>query len=169
MSDPLELPHNTLDDDALDPQGLETLGQERPDDVRLGSDEGDDEPVVPPDRQPRATEWGTTGAEEEQGETIEQRIAQEEPDPSSAYGAPDDESGLDGPAPLGGDDPDAIPAADDWLGESDSDQPGPSVRVVAEDEGDRPDTDAQAWARDVEFGEDGGTAEESAMHVIEED
>lgn len=168
MAENRENPRNNLDDDPMDPQGLETLGAERPDDINLGSDEGDDEPVVPPDMQPRATEWGMTEEEQEQGETINQRIAQEEPDPVTAYGAPDDESGLDTPR-VGGDDPDAIDAADDWLGDDDEVGSGPSVRLVAPDEGDSPDTDSQAWGRDAGFEEDGGTAEESAMHVIEED
>ncbi|CCH77339.1 Adenosine deaminase [Nostocoides japonicum T1-X7] len=153
MTDPTSDP---LDDDALDPQGLETLGAERPDDVRISAEEGDDEPVVPPDMMPRGTEWGTTPAEEEQGESIEQRIAQEEPDPE-----PDD-------ATVGGDDPDAIDAEDDWLGDDGEVGDGPPVRVVSDDEGDRPDTDSQAWGRDAGFDDDGGSAEESAMHVIED-
>jgi hypothetical protein len=60
----------------------------------LDSSEGDNEPWSPPDLQPRNTEWGTTASEQAQEESIEQRIRQEEPDPDSAYGAPDDEGGL---------------------------------------------------------------------------
>lgn len=109
----------------------------------LDSSEGDNLPVSPPDLQPRNTEWGTTASEQAQEETIDQRIAQEEPDPDSAYGAPDNESGLDGEARVGGDDPDAIPAQDDFLG----------------DEG----------TESAEPGSAGGrTAEESAMHIVEE-
>ena len=33
-------------------------------DTLVGSDETDDEPYSPPDQQPRATEWGTTAAEQ---------------------------------------------------------------------------------------------------------
>lgn len=172
---PTDSSTDPLVDDPLDPEGLETLGAERPDDVRISADEGDDDPVVPPDMQPRATEWGTTEEEQLQGETIEQRIAQEEPDPQSAYGRPEatealDEFGL--PAtedePVGGGDPDAIPAEDDWLGDGEVGG-GRSVRLVSDDEGDRPDTDAQAWGRDAGFADDGGTAEESAMHVIDDE
>ncbi|WP_230208901.1 adenosine deaminase [Nostocoides sp. HKS02] len=61
----------------------------------LDASEGDNEPWSPPDQQPRNTEWGTTASEQAQDETIDQRIAQEVPDPDSAYGAPDNESGLD--------------------------------------------------------------------------
>jgi hypothetical protein len=68
---------------------------ETPDDGLLDSTEGDDLPVTPPDMQSRATEWGTTAYEQGQEESIEQRIQQELPDPDSAYGAPDNEGGLD--------------------------------------------------------------------------
>src|SRR5690348_16514574 len=61
----------------------------------LDASEGDNEPWSPPDLQPRNTEWGTTASEQAQDETIDQRITQEEPDPGTAYGAPDNESGLD--------------------------------------------------------------------------
>lgn len=86
--------------------------------VRISADEGDDLPMTPPDMQPRGTETAMTGDANEP-ESIDQRIAQEEPDPNSAYGAPDDEGGLDRANRqdrLGGDDPDSIPAQDDVLG-----------------------------------------------------
>src|SRR5687768_14504812 len=89
-------------------------------DELLDASEGDNEPWSPPDMQPRNTEWGTTAWEQSQEETINQRIAQEVPDPDSAYGAPDNESGLDRDPRdrVGGDDPDAIAAEDDWVGDS---------------------------------------------------
>ena len=71
-------------------------------DELLDSSEGDNEPSSPPDLQPRATEWGTTASEQGQEETIEQRIRQEVPDPDSAYGAPDNEGGLDDEPRVGG-------------------------------------------------------------------
>ncbi|EAQ00190.1 adenosine deaminase [Janibacter sp. HTCC2649] len=118
-------------DDAVD------AGSGEPD--LLDSSEGDNLPATPPDQQSRATEWGTTAAEQAQGDSIDQRIAQEESDPDSAYGAPDNESGLDGPSDeVGGDDVDAIDAADDFLG------------------------DSAAGSADAE------TAEESAMRIVEE-
>ena len=117
-------------------EGLDPAEQ----DVRIGSDEGDDLPVTPPDMRPRASERAMAG-EPDDGETIEQRIMQEVPDPHSAYGAPDNESGLDGPEDIGGDDPDAIPADEDFLGVSE-----PAVdRAVDE------------------------PAEEAAMHLKEDD
>lgn len=124
-----------------------------------------DEPYNPPDLQPRNTEWGTTAAEQEQGESLEQRIRQEEPDPHSAYGAPDNEGGLDPVPTVGGDDPDAIPAVDDWLG-------GPAVgadeagQLTEPDEGARPDVDQELVGEDTE--RPGGlSAEESAMRIVD--
>ena len=58
-----------------------------------------------------------TAEEQHRDETIEERIRQEVPDPASAYGAPDNESGLDDDGRIGGDDPDSIDAEDDWLGD----------------------------------------------------
>ncbi len=108
-------------------------------DTRISSEEGDYLPVSPPDQQPRATEWGATPQEEAQEETIDQRIAQQEPDPASAYGAPENESGLDESDRVGGDDPDSIPASDDFLGDAGGD---PATRAVD------------------------GPAEEAAVHVV---
>ncbi|HRC17535.1 MAG TPA: adenosine deaminase [Phycicoccus elongatus] len=95
------------------------------------SEEQDNLPESPPDVRSRATEWGTTAAEQSAEETIDQRIAQEVPDPDSAYGAPRNESGLD----------DEIEDEDDYLGSGE-------VRTVADDE---------------------SSAEEAAMHVIEDE
>src|SRR5690348_16792806 len=85
----------------------------------LDSSEGDNEPWSPPDLQPRATEWGTTASEQAQEETLEQRIRQEVPDPDSAYGAPDDEGGLDSgdvdDAAREGDELDDLDESDEFL------------------------------------------------------
>ncbi|MEO6018633.1 MAG: DUF5709 domain-containing protein [Knoellia sp.] len=134
----------------------------------LDSSEGDNLPATPPDQQSRATEWGMTASEQAQGDSIEQRIAQEEPDPDSAYGAPDNESGLDGPSDIGGDDPDAIPASEDFLGEPSEDVDGGSL--TAPDEGLRQDDEGSLIG---EGGADSGSLdaespEESAMRVVEE-
>lgn len=129
---------------------------------------GEDEPYSPPDLQPRSTEWGTTASEQRQEESIEQRIMQEEPDPSSAYGAPDNESGLDeNPRDrVGGDDPDSIAAEDDWLGDAEigDEQAG---QVTEPDQGSREDVDKELVGEDAE-GTGNVSAEESAMHVIDE-
>ena len=72
----------------------------------------------PPDTDRSSELWGTTAYEQAHEETIDQRIAQEVPDPDTAYGAPENESGLDTER-VGGDDPDAIDPEDDWYGEPD--------------------------------------------------
>jgi hypothetical protein len=129
---------------------------------------GDDEPYTPPDLQPRSTEWGTTAAEQHQEESIEQRIMQEEPDPDSAYGAPDNESGLDEDPRdrVGGDDPDSIAAKDDWLGDAEVGDEG-AGQVVEPDQGARQDVDSELVGDDSS-GAGNASAEESAMHIIEE-
>lgn len=150
------------DEDQLQPE--DTLVE----DGRTGGvDDVLDRGFSPPDSARSPHLWGTTAAEQARDETIEQRIGQEIPDPDFAYGAPDNESGLDRDR-VGGDDPDAIDADDDWLG-------GPEVghrragRIVASDEGSGIDDDAEAWGRDIGIDGAGASAEEAAMHVIDDD
>jgi hypothetical protein len=134
----------------------------------LDSSEGDNEPWSPPDLQPRNTEWGTTGAEQAQDETIDQRVQQEVPDPGTAYGAPDNEGGLDEEPRVGGDDPDAIAAEDDFLADPQvgEDIPG---QLTDPDEGAGPDVDKELVGQERELGDAGGLSpEESAMHVVDE-
>ncbi len=100
-------------------------------------------------------------------ETIEDRIRQEEPDPHSDYGAPDNESGLDVPR-VGGDDPDAIDPEDEWLGDGEVGR-ARAGRLLAPDRGILEDVDAELVGDDV--GVDGGaaSAEEAAVHVIDDE
>lgn len=120
----------------------------------------------PNDRPQGVDAFGTTAWEGSQNETIDQRILQEEPDPHSAYGRPDNESGLD-VEPLGGDDPDAIDAEDDWLGDREVGD-ARAGRLVADDEGAHADTEEQVWASDVGIDGAAASAEEAAMHIVEE-
>lgn len=121
---------------------LDPEEQERAD-VNLDEpDAMDDEPWSPPERRPRGAEL--IGEEtEDGGETIEQRIRQEEPEVGTAYGAPDPggEYAETEPDMLGGDDPAAIPADTDVLGGT------PSEDL---------------------FGE-GGSPEQAAMHVVDDE
>jgi hypothetical protein len=98
-------------------------------DAEINLDEpsaGDDEPWSPPDRQPRGAEMA-----EVENETLSMRLRQEEPDPTAAVD-PEDEP------QLGGDDPYAIPADEDVLGD-DVDEPDELV-----DLGDEPGPEAGA-------------------------
>jgi hypothetical protein len=104
-----------------------------------------DEGYSPLERRRATHDVGPTAAEQRAGETIEQRLAQEEPEP----GLP------------------AAAAAEQWEVDLAGDQR--AGRLVAPDEGAHPDTEKDLVALDV--GIDGGaaSAEEAAMHVIPED
>lgn len=103
-----------------------------------------DEGYSPPDRDPGTDRFGTTAEEQFEGESLNQRLAQEVPD-VDASDIPVDEDSDDGVA-----DP-------------------RSGRLIAPDEGAHADTEADAIAYDA--GIDGGaaSAEEAAMHVIGEE
>jgi hypothetical protein len=136
-------------------------------DELLDSSEGDNEPSSPPDLQPRATEWGTTASEQGQDESIEQRIRQEVPDPDSAYGAPDNEGGLDDEPRVGGADPDSIAAEDDFLGDEEVGSASPG-QLTDPDEGDRPDVDSELVGEESAANGSLQSPEEAAMHVVED-
>ena len=133
----------------IDENDLEDDGTLDASDTLYG-DPGDDPldaGIVPPDRWSAGEGFGTTLSEERAGESLDQLLAEEEPDPdpyAEAAEAEDD--------PLTGDD--LEPRAG---------------RLVAEDEGSHPDTEADLVARDV--GIDGGaaSAEEAAVHVQDDD
>ena len=136
-------------------------------DELLDSSEGDNEPSSPPDLQPRATEWGTTASEQSQEETIEQRIRQELPDPDSAYGAPDNEGGLDHEPRAGGADPDSIEADDDFLGDEEVGAAGVG-QLTDPDEGEGPDVESELLGEESDASGDALSPEEAAMHIVED-
>ncbi len=95
-----------------------------------------------------ATAYGTTGVEERAGETIDHRLAQEEPDVLT------DEAAA------------TVPAGDDELANPFSTPGGTDVgRLVEYDEGARADTEPDAVARSVGTDRGGFSAEEAAMHL----
>jgi hypothetical protein len=128
----------------------------------LDGDPGDDpldRGVAAPQRWSAASRYGSTAQEQQAGESLDQLLAEEEPD---VAGEDDDEPAGD----LTGED----------IGDEDldglllDDGPDPRAgRLVAEDEGAHPDEEADLVARDT--GIDGGaaTAEEAAMHVVDDD
>ena len=100
-----------------------------------------DEGIVTRERWSPGQGFGNTAAEERQGESLDQRIAQEEPDPEW----------------------------DDWDEEDlDDDQVGDtrSGRLIAPDEGTGEDTDQAPLAFDAGIDGGGASAEEAAMHVV---
>lgn len=143
----------------ITPDDLEDQLQPSDSLVDRGLDDVLDEGYSPPDHY-RSTHTY------DHDETIEDRIRQEEPDPDSAYGAPDNESGLDEEW-IGGDDPDAIDPEDDFLASGDRPEPR-SGRLVAPDEGVREDTEDQSVAYDAGISGGAASAEEAAMHIIED-
>jgi hypothetical protein len=142
---------------------LEDYSVQDPSDSLLAEPEGDplDRGVAPPERWSAAMKFGSTADEQEAGESLDQLLAEEEPDaaleldddddlPEDAEDTDEDEEYLDGLLLDDGPDPRA-------------------GRLVAEDEGAHPDEEADLVARDV--GIDGGaaSAEEAALHVVEDD
>lgn len=130
-----DLEENDLEDDGtLD--ASDTLDGEVGDDPL-------DTGIVPPDRWSAGEGFGTTLAEERAGESLDQLLAEEEPDQD----------------PYAQDD---FPAQDDGLP---SDAQPRSGRLVAEDEGAHADTEPDLVARDVGIDSGAATAEEAAVHV----
>ena len=146
------------DEDQLQP--IDTLDQ--------GVDDYLDTGFSPPDRPRGSLAHGVTAEEQHRDETIDERIRQEVPEEGTAYGAPDNESGLDDDGLLGGDDPDAIPAEDDWLGDGEVGD-ARAGRLVAPDQGTGYDEEKDLVGEDV--GIDGGaaSAEEAAVHIVPDD
>jgi hypothetical protein len=106
-----------------------------------GLDEPLDEGYSPPEKWSAGQRYGNTEAEEAQGESLDQRLLQEEPDGPVS---PDPES-------VGG--------------EVGRERAG---RLVEDDAGARTDTDGDMYAEDVGIDGAGASAEEAAVHVIEE-
>jgi Family of unknown function (DUF5709) len=117
------------DTEDLDP--LESLTGDDPDEsLQTGYD--------PPDREPKNTRYGTTDLEQVEGESLDQRLAEEEPDVFET------EAPFDVPDPRAG-------------------------RLVAPDEGAHADTEADEVATDVGPAGYASSAEEAAVHVVDED
>ncbi|HSE69153.1 MAG TPA: DUF5709 domain-containing protein, partial [Nocardioidaceae bacterium] len=122
--------------------------QLQPEDTLLdrGLEDALDEGYSPPERWSAAEGYGNTPYEEEVGETLEQRIAQEEPEPD-----PYELAATEGEH-VGGEVGDAR-----------------AGRLVAEDEGLGPDTEKDLVAEDIGIDGAGASAEEAAVHVVEDE
>src|SRR5580700_10461738 len=137
--------------EMYDPAGLDASDT-------LDGDPGDDpldQGIAPPDRWSAGEGFGTTAPEEQEGESLDQLLAEEEPDAEADSDEDEDEGE--------GED---LRADDLW----DDDEPEPrSGRLVADDEGAHADDEDELVAHDV--GIDGGaaSAEEAAVHVLNDD
>ncbi len=128
----------------------------------LDGDPGDDpldRGVAAPQRWSAAIRYGDTASEQQEGESLDQLLAEEEPD---VAGNEDDELGeFAGDEDAGDEDVDGLLL---------DDGPDPRAgRLVAEDEGAHPDEEADLVARDTGIDGGGATAEEAAMHVVDDD
>ncbi|GAA4787586.1 DUF5709 domain-containing protein [Streptomyces ziwulingensis] len=118
--------------------------------------DGVDDPLdrgwSPPERPWAVEHEGVTAAERRRGETLDQRLAEETPDT---------------PAPDG----DGLGDSEDTDGELLDDEVGAarSGRLVAPDEGAREDEEPALVATDVGIDGAAASAEEAAMHVVDED
>ena len=144
---------------------LEDYSVQEPADSLIGEpgEPGDnplDRGVAPPER------WSSVIRTADEPESLDDLLAEEEPDP--ALEVDDDDDVPAGSADDGDDDEDE---ADEYVdGLLLDDGPDPRAgRLVAEDEGAHPDDEEDLVARDV--GIDGGaaSAEEAAIHVVEDD
>ena len=105
-----------------------------------------DEGYSPPENWSAGEGYGNTPLEEELGETLDMRLAQEEPEPDPYVEAAKDEDNLD----------------DGEVGDR------RSGRLVAPDQGLGEDVDSEMYGTDVGIDGAGASAEEAAVHEIEE-
>lgn len=132
---------NELDETSVDIE--EQQSQQQPYDTLddRGVEDVLDEGIVPNQKWSPGQGFGNTAAEQREGETLDQRIAQEEPDV------------------------DPYAEVEESL---DDDQVGTvrAGRLVAPDEGAHEDIEKDAVAFDVGISGGAATAEEAAMHII---
>lgn len=133
-------------------------------DQAFGSDDVDetvfDASYSPPERPLGMTRFGTTNAEEEEGESLEARLAAELPDPNLAAdleASPADEN-------VDSVDNSRIEDEDLTYGEIGDNRAG---RLVDPDEGLGEDAEKDLIGSDVGIDEGAASAEEAAVHVIE--
>jgi hypothetical protein len=118
-----------------------------------------DRGVATPERWSAGMRFGTTAAEQEAGESLEQLLAEEEPDVDAD---PDDAR-----PDLGWDEN----ATDDDIGRFRSNQGSDprTGRLVAEDRGADPVDEPDLVAHDAGIDGGGASAEEAAVHVVADD
>src|ERR1700683_928738 len=129
-----------------------------------------DRGVVPPERWSAGVRYGTTAGEQESGESLDQLLAEEEPDDTldALEDEEDEDDELAEDAELDDEDEDAGDEDGDGLLLDDGPEPR-AGRLVAEDEGAHPDEEEDLVASDVGIDGGGATAEEAAVHIVEED
>jgi hypothetical protein len=140
------------DTDDLDP--LEGLTGDDP-------DEGEETGYSPPEREPYTLRHYPTVAEAREGESLDERLAEEEPDPTSADDPSDIETDED--LDIVAEEPDIN------LDEDQGDAEPRAGRLVAPDEGVHGDQESDEIASDVGPAGYASSAEEAAVHIMNED
>jgi hypothetical protein len=127
-----------------------------------------DRGVVPPERWSAGIKYGTTETEQESGESLDQLLAEEEPDDTlDEIEDEEDEEDDEDYEDIAGDDDAGDEDVDGLLLD---DGPAPRAgRLVAEDEGAHEDDEEDLVATDVGIDGGGATAEEAAIHIVDED
>ena len=149
--------HGYSVDDETQPQGEgDSLVDDR------GLSEPLDEGYSPPERWSAGQGFGNTPLEESVGESLEQRVEQEVPEPDP-YELADVEAERGDLAPLVAEEP----AGDDVGAEADVDGER-AGRLVADDEGAHTDTEKDLVATDVGIDGAAAGAEEAAVHVVDD-
>lgn len=130
-----------------------------------------DEGYTAPEKWSPGQGFGTTAEEEEHGESLDQRLTQEQSDPGlaeveRAAEVEDAEDPVDAEIDVDLEGDGAL--VDDQVGELIDDQVGEdrAGRLVAPDEGAHTDTEGQLNADDVGIDSAAASAEEAAMHVV---
>lgn len=113
-----------------------------------GVDDILDEGISPPEKYRGVTAKGVTAREELEGETIDERLRQEEPD---VWAGLEDETDVQ----------------DDYAGGEVGDRR--TGRLMAPDEGSHEDVDSEMYAEDEGIDGAGASAEEAAMHTIDDE
>ena len=134
--------------------------QLQPEDTLADGDLTDvlDRGYSPPDRPPATYEDYPTEAERLEGETLDEKLAEEEPEPDPYVEAAERADDVD--------DHEDENALDDQSGLEEAD--ARAGRLVQPDEGLGEDTDSQEVALDVGIDGAGASAEEAAMHLTRE-
>jgi hypothetical protein len=153
------MPDESFEQDDIDDEGVLD-----PSDTLDGAPDGDplEAGYLPTDRWSAGMGYGSTEAEERAGESLDQLLAEEEPDTTlnPADEEPDEAAGASRDEDAGDEDVDGLLL---------DDGPDPRAgRLFAEDEGTHSDEEADLVAHDA--GIDGGaaSAEEAAVHVVDD-
>ncbi len=142
------------DPETYEGYSVDDEDQLQPEDTLVGDDVEDelDRGYSPPEKYSPAQQYGTTPWEQAHARPLDDRLAEEVPEP----------------------DPLAVPTDEDGL-PHDAEEEGVDVgdaragRLVAPDEGLGEDTEKSLVAEDIGIDGAGASAEEAAMHVVPED